>query len=103
MVASPAAVPVTAAADGPSFQAVSMLAVSAGSHTPLLLPPGTASPPGARRLSVKGIPCGPTSVRAIHVPACDCMALPVVVWPRMLTGGAQGPEASVPFDCQSSQ
>lgn len=53
----------------------------------------------------KGRPCGPTSTSGAQVtpPSRDCMAFPVVVWPRIVQGLAHGPELSEPSLCQSSQ
>jgi hypothetical protein len=37
-------------------------------------------------------------------PPTFCMPLPVVVWPRMVIGGTNGPsKPAVPASCQSSQ
>ncbi len=55
---------------------------------------------------VNGMPCGkaPSSAgpQVLVVPR-NCRLLPVVVWPRIETGGAHGPEARVPPANQSSQ
>ena len=62
----------------------------------------------ARPSTMKGRSCAaaaPVSMSEAQ-PAlvyCSALAPGLPVWPRMETGGAQGPEASVPSACQSSQ
>ena len=68
---------------------------------------GDMSPPPSLSM-MKGNPCWvlvPLSRAGFQIPLLlvNCRALPVVVWPFLVIGGAQGPDAKDPLVCQSNQ
>lgn len=79
-----------------------------------VVPLWVTATPVAIPVMVIGNPCAgvpvPPSTAVAHVPTGGGIVLPknsfpspVTVWPKIVSGGAQGPDAIDPASCQSSQ